>query len=162
MIATEPRDIRPADHVRLLSLNDAHVTELSAMTLADLDRAVATAFYARCFDDGAGFLLAYDEGARLLSPNFHWFKARYDRFVYIDRLAIAGSARGKGLAQALYGDLERTARAARHVRLACEVNLDPPNPGSLALHTRLGFRAVGEARIPSGKTVAYLIKELAS
>ena len=44
--------------------------------------------------------------------------------------------------------------------LACEVNLDPPNPGSLAFHARLGFRPVGEARDPrNGKRVLYLCRE---
>jgi predicted GNAT superfamily acetyltransferase len=43
--------------------------------------------------------------------------------------------------------------------LCCEVNLVPPNPGSLAFHERLGFAACGEADDPrNGKRVRYLLR----
>ena len=43
--------------------------------------------------------------------------------------------------------------------LCCEVNLVPPNPGSLASHDRLGFAACGEGDDPrNGKRVRYLIR----
>ena len=43
--------------------------------------------------------------------------------------------------------------------LCCEVNLVPPNPGSLAFHDRLGFAACGEGDDPrNGKRVRYLIR----
>jgi hypothetical protein len=39
----------------------------------------------------------------------------------------------------------------------CEVNSDPPNPPSDALHASLGFKEVGSAAIHGGaKTVRYL------
>ena len=52
-------------------------------------------------------------------------------------------------------------RAAGHDIVACEVNLDPPNPGSLAFHAALGFEDVGTASIYGGKrTVRYFIRRL--
>ena len=47
-----------------------------------------------------------------------------------------------------------------HDRIVCEVNSDPPNPGSEALHRSLGFRAVGDAQLPTGKAVTYLERRI--
>jgi predicted GNAT superfamily acetyltransferase len=45
--------------------------------------------------------------------------------------------------------------------VTCEVNLDPPNPESLAFHARLGFARVGEQETKGGSvTVALLAAEL--
>lgn len=79
---------------------------------------------------------------------------------YVDRVAVAASARGQGIARRLYEDLAAAVLASGRNGLACEVNLDPPNPGSLAFHARLGFRSAGEARDPrNGKRVLYLFRE---
>jgi predicted GNAT superfamily acetyltransferase len=43
------------------------------------------------------------------------------------------------------------------VRIGCEVNIQPPNPASLAFHTRIGFRDIGrQAFVPGRKEVVYL------
>jgi hypothetical protein len=43
----------------------------------------------------------------------------------------------------------------------CEVNSNPPNPASDALHASLGFREVGQATIHQGsKTVRYLARTI--
>ena len=91
------------------------------------------------------------------SPNFIWFRARYPRFVYVDRIVVAPSARGRGCARRLYDDLfEHTARAG-HDRVVCEVNKTPPNPASDAFHAALGFVEVGSASVHGGsRTVRYL------
>ncbi len=50
------------------------------------------------------------------------------------------------------------ARARDLERVTCEVNLVPPNPGSLAFHHRLGFERMGELQhIPGEKEVAMLV-----
>ncbi|HEY3677565.1 MAG TPA: GNAT family N-acetyltransferase, partial [Bradyrhizobium sp.] len=91
------------------------------------------------------------------SPNFLWFRERYTRFVYVDRIVVAASARGRGCARRLYQDLFEQSRRAGHERVVCEVNSDPPNPESDAFHAALGFVEVGSASIHGGtKTVRYL------
>ena len=53
------------------------------------------------------------------------------------------------------------AKAAGHTRIACEVNLDPPNPISDAFHASLNFSELGRASIYNGaKTVRYLLRDL--
>ncbi len=52
------------------------------------------------------------------------------------------------------------ASAAGHDRIVCEVNAEPPNPASDALHAALGFVAVGVASLAVGKTVRYYARAL--
>ncbi|EGF90794.1 acetyltransferase GNAT family protein [Asticcacaulis biprosthecium C19] len=141
-------------HEALLALNNAFATETSFLTEADWRQMVAEvrfAFHAA----SDGFILTFDQTAAYDSPNFLWFKARYDRFCYIDRVVIAASAQGLGLGKALYQHLFDAARQAGFETIVCEVNLDPPNPGSIAFHERQGFAAVGDQTLPNGKTVRY-------
>jgi predicted GNAT superfamily acetyltransferase len=107
-------------------------------------------------------MLALDQGHRGYdSPNYLWFRARYPRFVYVDRIVVAGGARGRGYARRLYADLIKHALATGHDLIVCEINPDPPNPASEAFHACLGFVEVGSAIIHGGsKTVSYSALEL--
>jgi len=109
---------------------------------------LAESFYARGIGCGASaILMAFEQDASYESPNFLWFCANRSSFVYIDRIIVAESVRGRGMARLLYADLAEAAKAAGHDRLVCEVNLVPPNPDSERFHTMLGFSAVGEATL---------------
>ncbi|MDR3518046.1 MAG: GNAT family N-acetyltransferase [Azospirillaceae bacterium] len=145
----------------MLALNNGHATELSLLSASALVDLLAGAWYARILGDGAALILAFDQDAAYDSLNFLWFRARYRRFVYIDRVVVTESARGQGLAAALYRDLAAAATAAGHQQLCCEVNLDPPNRGSDAFHAGFGFAEVGQARLGDrDKTVRYLTRAL--
>jgi predicted GNAT superfamily acetyltransferase len=101
------------------------------------------------------------ENAAYDSPNYLWFRERYARFVYVDRVVVAPALRGRGYARRLYADLLERARRAGHRVVACEVNIDPPNPASDALHAALGFAEVGRATIREAeKTVRYLARAI--
>jgi predicted GNAT superfamily acetyltransferase len=141
----------------LLALNNAHAQELSWLKPARLEQLVKEAFLARRIGEIDAFMLAFDQDARYDSPNFLWFCSRYPRFVYVDRIVVASSARGRGCARRLYRDLFEHARRAGHAHVVCEVNTSPPNPASDAFHTALGFVEVGAARVYDGsRTVRYL------
>ncbi|TAD91394.1 MAG: GNAT family N-acetyltransferase [Alphaproteobacteria bacterium] len=157
--AIQPLDASVLD--RVLALNNAFAEETSPLTAERLVELVDIACYARGTADASAFLIAFDQDAAYDSPNFLWFRERYPRFVYIDRVVTAAAARGRGLARALYGDLARVARGQTQDILVCEVNSDPPNPGSDAFHRALGFSEVGSATLADrGKTVRYLLKPL--
>ena len=138
----------------LFALNEAHAEELSRLPQEALSRLIAQAFLALRAGDHA-FLIALDEGADTASENFWWFRARFARFVYVDRVAVSPEARGRGLARAMYEALIRHARAAGHERIVAEVNEDPPNPASDAFHLAMGFTVIGAARLANGKAVRY-------
>jgi len=146
---------------RVLALNNEHAQELSWLDADRLVELVGRAFLARHIGAVDAFLLAFDQDADYDSPNFLWFRARYPRFVYVDRIVVAPSARGHGHARRLYDDLFRHALRAGHQRVVCEVNREPPNPASDAFHATLGFGEVGAAAIHGGsKTVRYLAHPL--
>lgn len=145
----------------VLALNNAHAAELSWLEPDDLRHLIAEAFYAQSVGGCDAFLIAFDQDADYKSPNFQWFRARYRRFVYVDRVVVSPAARGRGLARTLYRDLFERAEAAGHTIVTCEVNAEPPNPASDAFHAALGFSVVGTAAIHDGKkTVRYFARDL--
>lgn len=151
------RAIRRGDLPAILALNNAHAVEVNALTTEALEALVAIAAHAWIIDGDLGFLLAFSECAPAQGPNHAWFLARYPAFLYIDRVVVAPQARGQGHARQLYDEL---ATAAGGRPLCCEVNIEPPNPGSMVFHERLGFVACGEAVDPrNGKRVRYLIRQ---
>jgi uncharacterized protein len=154
--AARIRDLAPADLAGALALNNESAVEVNALTADELARQVGLAAASRYVDGGLGLLIAFDETTPPIGPNHAWFLERLPAFLYIDRVVIARSARGRGLGRRLYQDLfERAAGRP----LCCEVNVDPPNPGSLAFHERLGFSAQGEAVDPrNGKCVRYFVR----
>ena len=164
----EPGSVDVADMLRdealgkaLLALNNAHAQELSWLEAERLEYLIREAFLARRIGHVDAFLLAFDQDARYDSPNFIWFRARYPRFVYVDRIVVAPSARGRGCARRLYADLFEHAVRARHDRVVCEVNKIPPNPASDAFHAALGFVEIGTASVHGGsRTVRYLSQTL--
>ena len=157
-------DILPigsTDLPAVLALNNLHARELSLLDAARLAHLVGQSYLALRVGGCDAFLLAFDQTADCDSPNYLWFKARHPRFAYVDRVAVASRARGRGLARRFYEALFDRARADGHGMVACEVNLDPPNPESDAFHATMGFVEAGSAEIYGGeRTVRYLIRGL--
>lgn len=158
---TAPRFVEAADEPAVLALNNEHAAELSLLDATRLSHLLRESFHARVIGPADAFMIAFDEGADYDSPNFIWFRERYPRFAYVDRIAVASRARGRGLARALYEDMFAQAMKAGHTVVVCEVNSEPPNPASDAFHAALGFREVGQATIHGGaKSVRYFERTL--
>lgn len=153
--------IQSADFAAILRLNAADEIFLAPLDAYGLRALLQQAFHIALRDQGRdAFLIALDQNAVYGSPNFRWFKARFPRFAYVDRLVVAPHARGKGVGRGLYEELFEVARTAGHGLVACEVNVDPPNPASDAFHAALGFEEIGRAVVYVVKTVRYMIKRL--
>ncbi|ANN58911.1 GNAT family acetyltransferase [Mesorhizobium loti NZP2037] len=159
---TAPIDrIAQGDEADVLALNNEHAAELSWLEAERLSFLLGEAFYARRIGDLEAFIMTFDQEANYDSPNFIWFRERYERFIYVDRVVVAAHARGRGHARRLYQDLFEHAERAGHTLVTCEVNADPPNPVSDAFHAALGFAEVGEAVIHGGKkAVCYYVKQI--
>ena len=142
-----------------LSVNQQYVEMLSPLTRCELEDLLDYAVYAKHAGDGRAFLIAMDQSSVYESANFDWFKARYPTFIYVDRIAIGDEWQRQGLGRSFYQDLEKFAREARAPFICAEVNVAPPNPASHAFHARMGFNAVGEAKVDA-KTVRYYVKAL--
>lgn len=156
-------DVRSGDLPAILALNQAEVPRVGPLDIDALRWFVA---HAECFrvvragDDVAAFLIGLGPGLEYASPNYRWFAARYEDFAYVDRVTVDRRYRRAGLATRLYDDF-RAALPAGVPVLTCEVNLAPPNPGSMRFHERLGFRQVGTQDTDGGaKTVALLARAL--
>lgn len=153
--------IRPGDLEAILALNNDHARELSWLDSEKLEHLAGEAFLALRAPRFEAFMLAFDQDADYGSENFLWFKARYPRFAYVDRVAVAAEARGRGLARTFYEALFDRARSSGHTLVAAEVNSDPPNPASDAFHAAMGFEEVGSAAVYGGqRSVRYFVRRL--
>jgi predicted GNAT superfamily acetyltransferase len=153
------RDASEDDFDRIVALNDAVVQETSAMDVARLRQLHTLAWHHRvAVVDGvvAGFLLAMRDGATYVNDNFAWFATRYPRFVYVDRIVVDAAASGRGIGRRLSDDLFARSRAGGIDIVACEYNLEPPNPASKAFHDRFGFAEVGQQRVAGGSKLVSL------
>lgn len=140
------RDVAQDQLEAVLALNNAAVPHVNSLALMELGRFTEVAAYFRvAAADGAvvGLLVGFLPGADYSSENYLWFESRYDDFIYIDRVVVAPEASGRGIAKALYADLE-AAMVGKVAAITCEVNIRPPNRASTAMHRRLGFVEVGQ------------------
>ncbi|MBV8424736.1 MAG: GNAT family N-acetyltransferase [Candidatus Eremiobacteraeota bacterium] len=150
------------DEAAMLALNNANAPNVWAIDASELRFLLGEAFHVALRAGGRdAFLIALDQTSSDPSPNFHWFKARYPRFVYIDRVVVAPHRRNHGVGRELYEEVFAAALEAGHTLVTCEVNFDPPNPISDRFHAKLGFEEVGRATVLGGaKTVRYLVKRV--
>lgn len=159
------RDATAADFPAILALNEAFVAVLSPLDGARLARLHAQAAWHRVIEnDGRidAFLLAFREGADYDSPNYHWFAQRYPRFLYVDRIVVAGGTQARGAGSRLYRELYAQAVRDAVPLITCEFDVEPPNPASERFHARLGFREVGRQQLHGGrKTVSLQALEVA-
>jgi predicted GNAT superfamily acetyltransferase len=161
-VSIELRDVTPADFPALVAMNRAAMPAVSEASLEDMAWFAGVSVYFKVAAEADalhGFLIALTPDVQgYPSDNFRWFQAHYDDFVYVDRIVVAGAARGRGLGQRFYEDLERFARG-RATRITCEVNTRPRNDGSLRFHARLGFHEVGTQDTEGGKKTVSLLSK---
>lgn len=158
------RDASTADVEAVLALNNAAVPNVNAIERGDLERIVALACYHKVVTDPEGvaaFVICMPSGGAYWSENYRWFTQRYDSFLYLDRVVVAERVRGQGVGTLLYDDMHAFART-QWPRVALEVNLAPPNPGSVRFHERLGYERVGDRSYGDGgeHAVAMYVKSL--
>ncbi|MDZ4759575.1 MAG: GNAT family N-acetyltransferase [Alphaproteobacteria bacterium] len=159
------RDAGTEDEDFILALNAACDPHVGMMDRSGFRSIAAAAHCVAVATSGAkrqGFIILLRPGAAYDSDNYAWFEQRFDRHLYIDRVAVDASARGRGVGQALYAEALAIAVAHADERLTAEVNADPPNPASLAFHLANGFCPLLSRLSRSGKTVAMLERKLVS
>lgn len=142
--------IRPAseqDYDFILKTNLDNVEVLSPMNadrLHFLAGMIEQFLVAEVDGQLAAFLMALREGAdRYDSENYRWFSAKYDAFLYVDRIVIAEPYRHLGIGSKLYQAVFAHAQAINVPFVTCEVDTIPYNEISLNFHKKMGFREVG-------------------
>jgi uncharacterized protein len=157
------RDAVKGDEEFILALNAASKPAVSTMGGQDLHDITGWAhriLVAELDGERCGFLILIRPGTAYPSDNYAWFEAKFDHHLYIDRIAVSEFAKGRGVGRALYDEATRIALKNGDQRLTCEVNVDPPNPQSMAFHERVGFRRLIDRPSRDQKIVAMFEKPL--
>ncbi len=166
MAAVSIRDMTPSDLEWAHDLNQANVPEVGAETpaaFAHLLDVAAVALVGELDGAPAAMAIAMLAGVDYSSTNYAWFCERYTHPLYLDRVAVAATARRHGLGRALYAEVEQRGRqVAPDVEAFClEVNTNPPNHTSMAFHHALGFVDLAERDTPKGVRVMMMSRPLA-
>ena len=154
------RDITPADHAAVLALNQASVLELSPLDEQRLRYILALAHRSLLIErDGEtiAFAIAVAPDTDYDSRNYARVGELFERFLYLDRIAVAEHARRQGLGAMLYDAIEDAARAFG--RMVLDVNVIPPNEPSLAFHAARGYQPLEHVQ-HADKTVVLMSREL--
>jgi predicted GNAT superfamily acetyltransferase len=157
------RNIVSTDVTRVLEINNANTPGVSELTMIELATDLKNSLHALVIDNEHGevcaFCITFGPNTPDAGSNHQWFAERYKSFVYLDRIAIDSSHQNRGLGALLYQSVEQLMfNSAEHSLLCCEVNLEPPNPGSLRFHKRIGFTEVGQHSPQQGYLVSLLQK----
>jgi len=159
------RDVREHELELVLAMNNAAGPSILPMDAEKVRFFWEQADYFRVLEqDGVvtGFLVAFSDQAVHDSSNFRWFKKRYSKFLYIDRIIIATPRRGGGRGRAFYADVMSFAEP-RWAKLCCEVFLGVGYDPALLFHGSFGFREVGQQTMDTTALRAcMLMKDLDS
>ncbi len=160
MSAPSIRALRPDDMPALTAVNDAAAPAVPVTPIAELSELAEMASLALVVEDDAGpagFVLALDSGLAYSSENYSWFTERSDDFLYVDRVVLDPRLHGRGIGRRLYAEVFAAAARAGRAEVTCEVNIEPPNPVSMAFHEALGFVRVGSQPTEGGRKVVALL-----
>ena len=111
-----------------------------------------------------GFVLAITGGKPFENQNYRWFTRwfteRAGHFIYIDRVIVSPACQGQGVGRAFYAAVFDAARQSRIAHVCAEMDLEPPNHGSLHFHRKLGFTEIGTRDVESGKRLLMQVCEV--
>src|SRR5512141_1211871 len=83
------RDAVAADHAAVLALNNTAVPHVNALSAEEFAWLAGHANFFRVVEDAGGllgFTMVLPSGLGYWSDNYKWFAARFDRFLYLDRV----------------------------------------------------------------------------
>ncbi|GAB3143310.1 GNAT family N-acetyltransferase [Marisediminicola antarctica] len=156
------RDLLTDDLPRVAEFNNAAVPAVPFTTADELAALIALSDHSfGVVDDQTqqlhGFLIGFDPGSDYASENYRFFEQRGGDSFYVDRIVVDEDRRGQRLGRLLYDHAFWLARAAGRSEVTCEVNVEPPNPRSLAFHTRIGFAEIGRQATKGGSVQVALL-----
>ena len=158
ILATENKDLP-----RVVNLNQDALPAVSSITLDDMIHFLEIVDYFRVIKINSniiGFLIALTPGKDYQSPNYKWFEKQYSQFMYVDRIVIDPAFQGQGLGWGFYDDLKIFSHGFAPI-MTCEVNMIPPNKGSILFHEKYGFEQVGTQKTEGGnKEVSLMVYKI--
>ncbi len=154
-------DVAAADLDDVLELNEACVPHVNSLDIEAMRWFAEVApFFRQVRKDGrlAGFLIGLGPGLDYASSNYRFFADRYEKFGYVDRVAVAPEARRLGVGSLLYEDYAESLLGVAPV-MTCEVNLQPPNRSSMTYHEKHGFVCVATQQTEGGRKKVALMEK---
>jgi len=156
------RDVIHSDLDSIVSINESAIPAVNYVSLKEFEWFLDRKLYFKIAEatNGitCGFLLVLPSGLEYKSLNYKWFSGRYDNFAYIDRIVIIDEFKENGIGKSLYLDLEKN--ISEYELIACEFNIEPPNPISKKFHESLNYENVGyQLTENETKKVSLMIKK---
>ncbi len=162
------RPIEGSDLPAVLALNNDWVPEVSELDAERLEHILGESSLALVASDPEGgellgVVIVMGPGADYDSPNYRFFADAFAAdgaagdFRYVDRIIVSTAAHRRGVGRLLYGAVFDHASEQGVPQVTCEVNVEPPNPVSMAFHGTLGFVEVGRQSNYGGEVVVALL-----
>ena len=141
-------EIRPLTHSEsnaIWSINEEGLPGTGKVSEQEINSLLDFSSYAiGAYVEGslAGFVICLPPNTEYGSLNYAWFNQRYDDFLYVDRIAVSIEYQNQNIGSTLYEHVKKQAEEI-DAPVTAEVNIHPPNPGSMRFHDRHGFERVG-------------------
>ena len=157
------RNVKIDDLKDIIEINEESIPAVNTVSLMQFKSFLRDSIYFKVvtnrYQKICGFLLVLPSGLEYDSLNYKWFSSRYEKFAYIDRIAISKNWRNKGMGKRLYTDLENTLKDYKLI--ACEFNVIPFNKVSKQFHESLDYENVGFQLTENGtKKVSLMTKKI--
>ena len=157
------RNVKFEDLKDIIEINEQSIPAVNTVSLIQFETFLRDSIYFKAVTNLSqkicGFLLVLPSGLEYDSLNYKWFSSRYEKFAYIDRIAISKNWRNKGMGKSLYTDLENTLKD--YNLIACEFNVIPLNLVSKQFHESLDYENVGFQLTENGtKKVSLMTKKI--
>ena len=157
------RNAKIDDLKDIIEINEESIPAVNTVSLMQFKSFLRDSIYFKVVTNRSqkicGFLLVLPSGLEYDSLNYKWFSSRYEKFAYIDRIAISKNWRNKGMGKSLYTDLENTLKD--YNLIACEFNVKPLNQVSKQFHESLDYENVGFQLTENGtKKVSLMTKKI--
>ena len=132
--------------VEMHTINQENIPEVGALSELEDFRARVNwskiIFVYKWEDIIKAFVLCMREGQPYNSPNYQYISSRFEKFLYVDRIAVQEKFRRKGLAEKIYSTVIDKGKE-NNLDILCEVNTRPSNEPSMAFHQKMGFEEIG-------------------
>ena len=156
----EIRDLRVLDSRSIWEINEQGLPGTGKVSENEIIELLGfSSFSIGAYDNDnlLGFVICLPPATEYGSLNYAWFNQRYDRFLYVDRIAVSSDSRNQKIGSKLYQAVIDESEA-QGVPITAEVNLRPPNLDSIRFHERHGFTEVGEFT-HGEKSVLMMLRE---
>ena len=156
----EIRNLAPANIEAIWAINEQGLPgtgRVSEQEISDLLQFSSLSVGVFDGNELLGFVICLPPRTRYGSLNYQWFNDHYNAFVYVDRIAVSTLQRNQGVGTKLYDAVVAYSKEGK-IPIAAEVNLNPPNPGSIRFHERFHFEQVGVLH-HNEKSVTMLLRK---